>query len=440
MAGNKSTDEIDSPDEPRRRQTGAVRRFFKTDARTHFWNLLDYFDEHRKLRLWLIIAIPLAIALGAAGYWGYDRWEHVNSLKIARQWLEAGRFDRAPAAVQEAIAFAPDQPEPWRLASELAWRRGAKPASIEYAKKAATLSGYNEDYTLSWAEAAILGKKPGDAAQALTFLDPAAVNASARALRVSGELSRLAENYPVAKQRFNAALQLDLAAGVDALAKDEVPLGIVSLKLGTPEDRTHGLALLSKWSTEPDWGAEALRSLLDDATDHDDHAAMVKWAEALRSNPRVTVGDLPHCLLAVSRADEGRFQAVLIGLETICQGDPTRAAELIGWLNQIGRSKVAGQWAKTLTKLPTRKAPLAVAISESMRENGEWGQLQSWTESGDWGPDIDFIRLAYGMEANRQLGNDQMADALWATLQSRVQASGVHALFCGGHHLHLGTP
>jgi tetratricopeptide (TPR) repeat protein len=44
---------------------------------------------------------------------------------------------------------------------------------------------------------------------------------------------------------------------------------------------------------------------------------------------------------------------------------------------------------------------------------------------------LDFLRWAYGLRAQRALGQDGLAAELWRNLQSHAEANGVHALFAG---------
>jgi thioredoxin-like negative regulator of GroEL len=78
-----------------------------------------------------------------------------------------------------------------------------------------------------------------------------------------------------------------------------------------------------------------------------------------------------------------------------------------------------------------QRPPLAVAGAEALRQAGQWTALQAWTEGKDWGPDADFMRWAYGMQAAHMLGENRPADELRRTLNSHADRNSAHALFAG---------
>jgi predicted Zn-dependent protease len=400
-------------------------------AREHMWALLDSLDARPALKKALLIGLPaLAVAAGL-GTWGYEHWARSNAVRIAQQWLDAGRLDRAGIAIQDALRNEPDLPASWRLASELAWREGNAAASVDYAKKAAEVGRYQADYVLAWAEASILSGDIEQAQEAESYLDPATAQASPRALRLAGEIARRGGRFAEARDRFQAALQADTGSGEKSPAVDEVPLGIVCLQTGSAADRALGQTLLAKWAPDPKWGADALRALLEDAYTHGERGAVVRWAEDLRMNPRFTLGDVPVCLRALADFDAEDYQAMLAQLEGKSRSSPTKSAQLLGWLNQIGRGAEAVRWGESLDPAAARKPPIAPGIAEALRATHRWADLQGWIDKGDWGRDVEFLEWAYGMLAARELGEADKADSLWKSLYVDGRLYPAHALFAG---------
>ena len=412
-----------------------VGRFFRwlsaRDSREHIWAFLDFLDAKPALKKSLILGVPaFAVAVGI-GVWGYQHWAQNNSIRIARQWLEADRLDRAGIAVQDALANEPELPEAWRLASELAWRKGNRSASADYAKRAAVVGRYQSGDVLAWAEASILSDDVDQAKEALSYLDPSAAKGAPRALRLAGEIARRAKRFSDARDQFQAALAADAGAGTGVLAFDEVPLGIVCLQTGLAEDHSRGLSLLGKWASDAKWGAEALRALLADAEIHHEQEATSRWAEALRVHPLCTLGDIPVCLRAFADSDPVRYQTVLAALEEKSRASPAQSAQLLGWLTGIGQGQEAIRWGGSLDPSLERKPPIALGIAEALRATRRWTELQAWVDQGDWGRELGFLAWAYGMVAARELGDASKADALWRSLLAEGGASPAHALFAG---------
>jgi predicted Zn-dependent protease len=418
----------------------SLRRLIGRDGREHLWAFLDILDARPAMKKALFIGLPILVAVAGLGTWKYERWSRTNALRIARQWLDANRLDRAGDAIRDALANEPDLPDSWRLASELAWRKGNREASVEYARKAAVVSRFHSDEVLAWAESAILSDDTVQAQEAETYLDPTTAQTSPRALRLEGEIARRDGRFADARTHFEAALQADVKSGAQVLAVDEVPLGIVCLQTGSAEDRANGQKLLARWATDPDWGVEALRALLTDAAAHRDREAAVRWAEDLRRHPRCTLGDIPVCLKTLADFDPARFQAVLVLLEGKNRSNPTEAAQFMGWLTEIGQGAEAARWGESLDAAVARKPPVAQGLAEALRATRRWEDLKGWVRQADWGADLGFVGLAYGIVAARKLGDGPGADSLWQSLYADGRLSAAHALFAGDSLYAWGYP
>jgi predicted Zn-dependent protease len=426
-------DQTSSPFQKRwRRRSARVTNFRLRDL---WWRLLDYLETRHALRRSLYAALALLVVIGAAWAWAYPWWMRRNALSIARQWMAAGRYDYASETLKQALADSPERPEVWRLAAELARRRRSLAEAVDYSHHAATLDPENTEFTLQWAEDALLAEQPDTAEQALATLPAARLAGSSHAQRLAGEIARRRVELTAARTHFETALRFD-----GPVAIDEVPLGSILIFSRDPVERQHGLALLAKWAPDREWGATALRPLLGDALDHDDRAAMLKWGETLRAHPHCTLADIPNCLLALSRADSAKFAEVLAILEKNQAVNSSQIALLVSWLNQIGRGAEAVRWVQQLPPALTGKPPVVVVAAEAFRQASDWTGLNAWVAGGDWGRDVEFIRLAYGMQAARQLGNKARADELWQTLQGETQANGVHALFAADTFYTWGWP
>ena len=426
---NHQSDEKEPDEDPESRFSSNWLRWsagFRTfDLRDRWWRLLDLLETRKALRWWLYSLLAAAVAFGALRVWVYPWWTKRNAISMARQWISAGRLDSAAEALQNAVIAAPEQPETWRLAAELARLRGRKTEAVEHARHAAMLSPKDPYYVLVWASMALQGDMSEEAERALASLSGEEAARSAYAQRLLGELARRKVQLTVAKNHFEAALRLD-----GPVAIDEVPLGLILLNATDPAERKRGLDLLEKWTTSQEWGPTVLRTLLADAMAHDERPAILKWAEALRAHPGCTVGDMPNCLAGLSRADEGHFAAALAILEQNHAVSPQAAAQLIGWLNQIARSADAVAWMKTLPQEGLKHPPLSVVCAEALRQTASWSELRDRVRNENWG-DVEFLRWAYGLQAARALGEKAKADEYWRTLKANATMNSVHALFAG---------
>jgi len=392
--------------------------------RTLWWRSLDRWETSRPFR-WVMGGLIASTVIAAALlFWGYPWWTKRNSVKMARQWLAAGRINYAVEAVQQAMQLDPNNPEPWQIAAEIARLRGQKAAAADYAHHAVKLAPGNSPLLIAWAAEALRADLVAEAGQALDQVPPVDLEKSPDAQRLLGELARREALFDDAKKHFENALLID-----GPVAIDEVPLAVILLNAKDAAERGRGLKLLEKWTTDREWGAVVLRTLLGDAQTQGDLDAMAKWAEALRNNASFTNGDMPDYLATLARANPSRFAEVLTSMEKDHSVNPEAATRLLSWLNQIGRSEEAMRWAKTLPQDALRRPPLTLAVAEALRKTADWSALQAWTQGENWGTEGEFLRWAYGMQAARELNNETQAAELWKTLYSHAQLNGVHALF-----------
>ena len=393
-------------------------------VRDWWWWLLDLFEASRTARIALYLAATAIVAGGALWFWAYPAWNKHNAVKIARKWLAAGQVRYAAEAAQQAAEVDPENPEPWRIAAELARLGGQYDQALGYSRHAAQLAPADSDVVIGWAADALRANQPAEADRALDQLPIEVQAASADVQRLRGELARRAVRLTAAQGYFEAALRLDGPRAVN-----EVPLGLVLLNSRDPALRQRGLSLLGKWTGDRDWGTSALRTLLNDALNRGDRPGMRQWAEGLLAHPRHNRDDMRLGLQGLSLSDEVRFAAVVTGLEKDHAVSPTAATELLSWLNQIGRSAEAVRWMQTLPAEAMHRPPLAVAAAEALRLTGDWQALRDWTASGNWGPEAEFLRWAYGLQAARLLAEEIPADDLERTLYSHAQLNSVHGLF-----------
>ena len=97
------------------------------ELRDQWWRLLDYFESHRKARRLLLGLFASFLLVVVALVWVYPWWAQRNAISMARQWIAAGRLDNAADSLRRAVSLAPERPETWQLAAELARLRADEP-------------------------------------------------------------------------------------------------------------------------------------------------------------------------------------------------------------------------------------------------------------------------------------------------------------------------
>ncbi|MET0262129.1 MAG: tetratricopeptide repeat protein [Rariglobus sp.] len=402
-----------------------LARVQEKGPRDLWWQFLDVLEKHTVFRRSLYAVVILGGVGVVGGVWIYPWWRERTAVSMAQQWLAAGRLQQASESIQEALRVAPQEPESWKLAADLARRLGNQSSALGYSKQAASLAPKNLPLILAWASDALIENQMDEAERALATASAEQVAQSSHAQRILGEIARRRLQLSEARDHFETALRID---GPNT-AINEVPLGVVLLNARGVGERKRGEDLLIKWTTSIEWGANALRTLLQDALLNDDRVAMARWADMLRAHPRCTLADIPQCLLALSKTDQTHFQKVILTMQRNHSVDPENVALLLGWMNQIGRPEEGLAWVRSLPDSLTRRPPAIVVVSESLRISGAWSELEQWTAGPTWQGSLEFIQLIYRMESALRLGKTSEAAAIRRSLESKAVGNGGQALF-----------
>ena len=382
-----------------------------------------------RLAATLVVAASLLIFGGRLIPDIYKRWRLGNTVLLGQRWMEAGRFLRASEEVEKALALDSHRPEPWRLASQLAWKQGQTSKAFEYAAKAAEISENRVDYVLPWVRMALLRADFTEASHALAQLAPENLRASSPALRISAETAGRRGDYRAARDFLNAALAVDVKAGNADLRSDEAQLGMVLLQTGISEDRSRALELLARCSQSKDAvGRFALRNLLSDSAAKSNQAETAKWARALLAHPLCTLVDAHACLTAVAPADEATFGNMFAAVKKMLAPSQLRSAELLGWLGSMGRTKEALEWARSINAAEVNCPPLFVSVAEIFRQASQWRDLEMWTGLAEWGPGVSLLQLNYRWVALAKAGDTEMAEAALSELKGNALGKGPEAM------------
>ena len=411
-----------------RRLASFARWLRHLDIRFPIWDFLNALESSRALRIKIYIAAGAVALAAGAGIWLYPAWRQGNSIRVAAQWIKAGKMDRASDALRDAVRLAPNRSETWAVAAIFEIRLGHLDSATNCIARAAQLEPGNIELKYEWAAISLLAARLGEAGKALSGVPEEVKAKSAYAQRLEGELARLSNQMGPARRHFDAAVRLD----GQPLPNDEVPLGVVLLSSPRQDERDRGRTLLEKWAPDPLWGVNALRALLSEAQSRSDSPAVVRYAEELRVHPARNPNDVVDCLGALEKADAGRFEPALAETEQAFAFDLGSTANLVGWLSLHNRTAEAVRWVQTLPRDFSHTPPVVYALAEALRVANDWKGLREWTKPGAWSNELNYVREAYSMNAARHLGDKAQADAIWVHLVSSAPSHSGEAYFLAG--------
>jgi hypothetical protein len=396
------------------------------NPRNLWWTLLDRLESNRvfRLKLYTTVAVLAVVVIGSG--WYFPIWRENRALRVARQWLDAGKLEQAEAAVNLALEVAGERPEAWDLGADFARTVRRSQTALTFSRQAAVLAPEDPARHLARAGDAVVLDHLEEADLALSTAVQLEKTPSARAERMAGEIARRRGDLTAAYRHFQAAIRIG-----GARPESEIPLGLVLASSTTLAERPLGTALLEKWAGDAEWGVEALRPLLESAVAAQDTGRMRRWADALLAHPRRETSDLLNSLLALSRVDPDRFAAALAAEQKSAGSDPVRVTELVSWLAGMDRGAEAIRWARTLPAHVTEAPPVAVALADALRLTGDWRGLLALSGQGNW-ERLDFMRQAYQALAAQQLGDNPRHAQLWQSLTEAARRNGGQGAFLAG--------
>jgi Tfp pilus assembly protein PilF len=396
------------------------------NPRDRLWDFLNAFEENRRFRtLFLGTLVLFGVLVVCAVVFG-PRWRENSAIAVARQWLVAGKLDRAEEAISVALTRAPHRVEAWQVAADHARSAGMRKKAVTFRRQAVLLRPSDTALILDWAGEAVAAENFSEAEIALGKLPADFRVGSAWAQRLVGEMAKRRGDLVTALRQFETAVRLG-----GPLAENEIPLGIILVGSGNAEDQRAGRELLNRWRNDSAWGLEALRALLANALAQGDVARLPELAEALMAHPAHERADTLNGLLALEKSAPAQFTRVLNEVQRSRSADPAQVAELVGWLSGIGHAADAVSWLGNLPPEIVRVPPVAPALADALRVTNRWADLRIAVLDAEWG-EIDFLRRAYLMIAERGRGEGTRADELWSGLKETSRLNGGRALFLAG--------
>ncbi len=375
---------------------------------------------------WILIGVGGALLLsGGLAAWRYPQWRANRSITMAREWLDAGKLIQAGPAVEEALRRAPENPEAWAAAAELAARNGQAGLALLHAAKAAELAPADAKHVLNWAAFALIAGDGVSAERALKSL--ADIATSPRAQLLLAELNRLRGDLTQGTAHLENAVRLGGSG-----AEYDLPLADALFRSKHPGDRERAREVYQKYRADAVHGASAVRAFLLEAISAERSAEAVSFATELLAHPAHTTEDQDNALNTLARFQPDVFRVELAKLQAKAVSDVLAVDHLLAWLTGYEHHALAADWLAKLPSEITSVPPVAIQGMEHLRMTGQWAALRSAAEAGAWGDELDFLRQAYVAHAVGKLGETERGQNLWRSLRAQTELHPGRGLFLAG--------
>ena len=217
------------------------------------------------------------------------------------------------------------------------------------------------------------------------------------------------------KTRQLGVAEAELAKAVQLDPENELnQLNLAILRLSSLETNVRNGARknLEGFSQKKEFQRAASKALLTESIREKVWPRALVFAQRLRSAPGATLADaLPYLALLrdLKRVETGWL---LAQLKIECSADPTRAADLMSWMNRNGMAQQSLEWSQQLPGDLILKPPMPVAIAEAYDALGQWIMVKTMAEGSDWGQ-FDYRRMALLSRALREEGSEAESRIQW---------------------------
>ena len=354
--------------------------------------------------------VVLVVFGGAGGYIAYIPWRLESLNRAARAALDAHDYSEASLKARRALQVDPNAVDACRIMAEIGEHDHSSDAVI-WRERVLHLGGETTESLIAYAAAALSFGKHGVAKSALDRVSEADRQAEPY-LAVAGTLASATGDDAKAARCYAEASRINPGNAAYRLA-----LGRAQTKSSDYTTRDAGRRVLGELAADPEFGNQALRTLVLNYESLDEFQAALRECHKLVTQPGHAFADeLLRLRLQKATADEG-FAASLAVVEKAAERDIASAGSLLVWMSHAGLASEGLDWA--LKRAPkVGEAPEArPALAGCYLTLRDWPSLLTATQTGLWKP-VEYVRHAYRSKAMREQGDRAFARTEWEVATS----------------------
>src|SRR5213595_1839405 len=360
----------------------------------------------------IVLAVITGFALGllvlSIGPKFVSAWRESRLLRQAETNLKQGNFNAANDAARQALQIDRDSLAAYQILAE-ATEKQNRAETVVWRAQIARLQPRDIDSQLNLASAALRFGQLDAARKALESV-PKENRESAPYHVVAGWLARAQGDEAGQERHFAAALAKE--PGNETY---QYNLAAVRIKSPDPQKNTWARATLEHLVKSAPFRAGSLRALLNDAIQHSNLEAAVRFAQELQLSQQVTLTDDLLCLDFYKKLDKKKLATLLEKVKPLATRQLDDLGALMAWMNGNGMSAEVLRWMEKLPPEKTANPPPAIEVAAAFTAQKNWSRLRRWTKGGNWG-DSEYLRLAYqayAKQQSRQEGADAESASLW---------------------------
>ncbi len=361
---------------------------------------------HRILRL-ILASIGILLVLVAGGVGARQFYLHRMPLRLARQAqlaLDREQYNEASLRARRALQIDQNNVEAQRVLAQLAEHAGS-PTAIGWWEQIVKLQPDSVRDIVALAHCQLGFGKIAAARQTLQKV--AAKDREVASYEAcTGDLAAAANEFSDAAAHYERALKLEPENESFQFKRAVADLHFL-------EKRAAAQATLRSLASKPKFQDAVRRSLLLD------HISKYEWSDAmplakdLAGQPDAPLKDKIVYLEVLRRNYSPELESTLAAIKSAAQQKPEESAELIQWLQSIGKTTEAITWAKSLPRSVESDSRVRAAEALSYVATSDWDALAAIVSGEKWG-NLEYLRLALFSRSLREHGDVDLSRSTWS--------------------------
>ncbi len=365
---------------------------------------------YRSRIMWLGLLISAAAA--TAGFvWRkplvhqYREWTQDMHARRAAEGLENKDYQRAILDGRKALEFDAFDVEANRVIAKAFEAQGSAEA-IAWRARLNIIKPGDPENALSWARDALDIGDVDTAEDALAVLKPSD-QGGATFHGIAARIALGKRDLEKAESHWTEAVRLEPSS--DDYRLSLARLQVRSRTAGVRDAATRTLESLTE---NPAHRVTALRTLIEDAMNHQEFSHARALADRLVAIPDAPFGDRIGRLAVLRDQNAPDAPQYLEQLRAESIGKPEQLSTLLEWMNQNELPLLVSDWVPALPPGISSKPPVSLAVADAYGRGREWTKLKSLVETASW-KGFEHVRLAYLAHALNNLGNVVAAKTTW---------------------------
>lgn len=352
-----------------------------------------------------VLALVLLAGLVWFGRPAYRDWKQGRLLAQAKEFIAKSDFRNATLCARKVLAMNPANLEATRVMAKVTAALRS-PVTVDWWRRIAELEPDVAQNHLEFATAALACSQAATAAKALSAI-PEAQRQTVSYHMTAGIVAAAVKQLSLAERHFAAAVALE---PTNQMA--QLNLAILHIQATDTNAANRGRTALEALCDSPQYGRDALRHLVRDATRQGEFSRAATLAQKLQALPSAAFEDRILYLSALKANDDETWRRQFELMQKSGEQKPELLLPLAAWLTEHEGPDASLKWLQALPLTIRSNQPVPMAMVDAYTAKKDWQSLKDYLSEQNWAG-ADFLRRATLARAHREAGEALASQVNW---------------------------